>query len=457
MIGRRGKLVANHVPAAERCERKKKWQLEIEQEGNSSGEEGGGASNGKHVANAASDGRVKQAKSHRKRRRSRSPRSSCSRSSKAKDRGSGRRKKSKRGSPSGKHKSKNGSSCRGSANSSPEPDAVSPKHSSQVQKAGKKKNKEFAWMDSSDDEGGSSSGELHAETDNGLDAGRAAGGQLTSRSRSPSLGPPPAARDVQTLGQMMRVADAIKKKAGGKKKVDLSADELLDLCQAAARIKFYDPELFQDTLAPALLRCFRSGLDSSDVGSGKTTESKQFSLDGGLEIVCTLASLNAASALTAVFQEAANAFRETGVKLSKAQRRLLNEVYSTIDRVQDIAFLAGLGPPSDSGPTEIRGSVSEGVSVDGLPMRPGQRICESYLKTGNCRSGAACRWDHPEGFRVTYNSDGYPVRPWAPVCPYYMAMGTCDHRNTCKWHHPDKRERKNNVGGGIWIQSGGIR
>merc|ERR1711963_935797 len=105
-----------------------------------------------------------------------------------------------------------------------------------------------------------------------------------------------------------------------------------------------------------------------------------------------------------------------------------------------MGFLVPLG--EDKQLTTIQGSTEVGLTVEGLPMRPGQRICENYFKSGICRNGAACRGDHPPSMRITFNSEGYPLRPWVQACSYYMRMGTCDYRKTCKWHHPEKRDRQ---------------
>lgn len=280
-----------------------------------------------------------------------------------------------------------------------------------------------------------------------MDSGDEAGSGSEAEADGPGRAEaPPAARDVQTLGQMIRLAESLR----GRER--LAPAELLDVVGAAGRVRFYDPALFGETLAPALLQCLRKGLDD---GGGE-----RFSVDSAVELVRILAELNAAGALAEVFAAAASALAAQGGALSKDQRRLLKEVYRAAGREADVAFLARLRSDASLTDTEVRGSTREGLTGDGFPMRPGQRICESYMRTGQCRAGTACRWDHPEGFRVTYNPEGYPQRPWAPVCPYYMAMGSCDYRKTCKWHHPDKRDRECRTGGTgmthAWIPKGGM-
>ncbi|KAJ0681611.1 putative transcription factor C3H family [Helianthus annuus] len=72
------------------------------------------------------------------------------------------------------------------------------------------------------------------------------------------------------------------------------------------------------------------------------------------------------------------------------------------------------------------------------PERPGQPECQYYLKTGTCKFGATCKFHHPRDIagRVSLNVLGYPLRPNEPECPYYLRTGQCKFGNTCKFHHP---------------------
>ncbi|XP_076918099.1 zinc finger CCCH domain-containing protein ZFN-like [Bidens hawaiensis] len=71
------------------------------------------------------------------------------------------------------------------------------------------------------------------------------------------------------------------------------------------------------------------------------------------------------------------------------------------------------------------------------PERPGQAECQYYLKTGTCKFGATCKFHHPRDMagRVSLNVLGYPLRPNEPECPYYLRIGQCKFGNTCKFHH----------------------
>ncbi|PIN20049.1 CCCH-type Zn-finger protein [Handroanthus impetiginosus] len=112
----------------------------------------------------------------------------------------------------------------------------------------------------------------------------------------------------------------------------------------------------------------------------------------------------------------------------------------------------------------------------GLPIRPGEEDCPFYLKTGSCKYGATCRYNHPNrnaaiapslltspsthfnigvaapaasllsSFdpRLTQTTFGlgptiYPQRPGQMECDYYMKTGICKFGNNCKFHHPIDR------------------
>ncbi|KAF6170031.1 hypothetical protein GIB67_042836 [Kingdonia uniflora] len=77
----------------------------------------------------------------------------------------------------------------------------------------------------------------------------------------------------------------------------------------------------------------------------------------------------------------------------------------------------------------------------GYPERIGQPECQYYLKTGTCKFGATCKFHHPRdkagiAGRVVLNILGYPLRPNETECPYYLRTGQCKFGNTCKFHHP---------------------
>ncbi|GMG99932.1 hypothetical protein Nepgr_001772 [Nepenthes gracilis] len=75
------------------------------------------------------------------------------------------------------------------------------------------------------------------------------------------------------------------------------------------------------------------------------------------------------------------------------------------------------------------------------PERLGQPECQYYLKTGICKFGATCKFHHPKdkgwiSGKVPLNILGYPLRPTEPQCAYYLRTGQCKFGSTCKFHHP---------------------
>jgi len=113
--------------------------------------------------------------------------------------------------------------------------------------------------------------------------------------------------------------------------------------------------------------------------------------------------------------------------------------------------------------SDCRFDHSEGVMADdgmmmstnsiGLPVRPGVQLCSFFTKHGSCNYGENCRFDHPEEYvdqpgvpraqrmmrndNPRNNSLGFPIRPGQAPCTYYMQHGSCSYGEACKWDHPE--------------------
>ncbi|RAL41067.1 unnamed protein product [Cuscuta campestris] len=95
-----------------------------------------------------------------------------------------------------------------------------------------------------------------------------------------------------------------------------------------------------------------------------------------------------------------------------------------------------------------------GLTTGIYPQRPGQLECDFYMKTGVCKFGERCRYHHPidrssPGASTTTEAHqqsvklslaGLPRREGAIHCPYYMKTGTCKYGTTCKFDHPPPGE-----------------
>ncbi|KAK3005719.1 hypothetical protein RJ639_016704 [Escallonia herrerae] len=74
--------------------------------------------------------------------------------------------------------------------------------------------------------------------------------------------------------------------------------------------------------------------------------------------------------------------------------------------------------------------------------RPGHTECKYYLTSGGCKFGKACRYNHGRGKTavaplVEFNFLGLPIRLGERECPYYMRNGSCKYGSNCRFNHPD--------------------
>ncbi|KAL9263512.1 Zinc finger CCCH domain-containing protein [Drosera capensis] len=82
-----------------------------------------------------------------------------------------------------------------------------------------------------------------------------------------------------------------------------------------------------------------------------------------------------------------------------------------------------------------------GSKEEKFPQRPGQPDCKYYLKTGDCKFGSSCRYNHPierGASTSTYvlSPLGLPLRPGTQTCTFYMQHGCCKFGPTCMFDHP---------------------
>ncbi|CAN6468765.1 unnamed protein product [Victoria cruziana] len=101
--------------------------------------------------------------------------------------------------------------------------------------------------------------------------------------------------------------------------------------------------------------------------------------------------------------------------------------------------------PAYQGPfsslSSLAGPSSSTRKENTFPVRLGQPECQFYMKTGDCKFGASCKYHHPPD-RVVLKSScvlspvGLPLRPGAPTCTFYAQHGVCKFGRTCKFDHP---------------------
>ncbi|KAG5570464.1 hypothetical protein H5410_060230 [Solanum commersonii] len=100
------------------------------------------------------------------------------------------------------------------------------------------------------------------------------------------------------------------------------------------------------------------------------------------------------------------------------------------------------------------------------PQRPGQIECDFYMKTGECKYGEKCKFHHPLDRSASAVSDvqqpnvkltlaGLPRREGAVHCPYYMKTGMCKYGASCKFDHPPPGEVLGMAQGALLSVEGG--
>lgn len=111
-----------------------------------------------------------------------------------------------------------------------------------------------------------------------------------------------------------------------------------------------------------------------------------------------------------------------------------NFVYSTVQQKPDLA--AGMQSVNS------RASILPmACKENNFPERVGQPDCHYYLKTGDCKFGASCKFHHPKDkatspLACTLSIIGLPLRPGQPPCTFYVRYGICKFGPTCKFDHP---------------------
>ncbi|MCD7466917.1 hypothetical protein HAX54_004009 [Datura stramonium] len=76
-----------------------------------------------------------------------------------------------------------------------------------------------------------------------------------------------------------------------------------------------------------------------------------------------------------------------------------------------------------------------------FPERPGQPICQYYVKTGDCKFGSSCKYHHPPDWIASKTNCaisplGLPLRPGVQPCSFYLLKGFCKFGHACKFDHP---------------------
>eukprot|EP00931_Biecheleriopsis_adriatica_P014598 TRINITY_DN116523_c0_g1_i1.p1 TRINITY_DN116523_c0_g1~~TRINITY_DN116523_c0_g1_i1.p1 ORF type:complete len:237 (+),score=69.82 TRINITY_DN116523_c0_g1_i1:114-824(+) len=166
-----------------------------------------------------------------------------------------------------------------------------------------KRQKEFAWMDSSDED--------------------AEDGTIEPAQEVRQEVVPTSPAEVHSLAQLMQMMDSWKDQRG--KILRLPLPELAEICQAAARVKFYDASSFADVVAAAKVHFRGHGVLDPGAIAG---------------VVSGLADVNGYD--QDLFEAALQALRRVGEKLQRPERQRILEAFQKVKHESKRGTLAEL-------------------------------------------------------------------------------------------------------------------
>ncbi|XP_021773120.1 zinc finger CCCH domain-containing protein 67-like isoform X1 [Chenopodium quinoa] len=98
---------------------------------------------------------------------------------------------------------------------------------------------------------------------------------------------------------------------------------------------------------------------------------------------------------------------------------------------------------------------------NGTFVDPGKIDCKYFRTPGGCKYGDACRYNHSaqkvENEGPELNFLGLPVRPSEQECTFYLRTGSCGYGANCRFHHPDpiaskESEARSSLGNGVYAR-----
>ncbi|RWW44842.1 hypothetical protein BHE74_00049366, partial [Ensete ventricosum] len=124
---------------------------------------------------------------------------------------------------------------------------------------------------------------------------------------------------------------------------------------------------------------------------------------------------------------------------SQLQLPRTTQFYGTSRQNETIAGVQGTIPSYRSSALPLGQYVLARENV--FPERPDQPECQFYMKTGDCKFGAACKFHHPRERLLPppnclLSPLGLPLRAGEPLCIFYSRYGICKFGPHCKFDHP---------------------
>lgn len=178
------------------------------------------------------------------------------------------------------------------------------------------------------------------------------------------LKPPTSISEVRTFSEFLRFGPTLKAEAA-----QMSVEELTATCETAARLKFFDGELFD--------RVFMHIREKMSSG--------HFSVEQITTVAASLVDLNAYK--SDIFSAAARILLPLVGQLSKAMRLHWLKLLAAAKHTNDESFEIALRT------TPLPGGVDVTTSADFF-------LCWDFVRNGACPRGASCKWLHPKKITV---------------------------------------------------------
>jgi len=330
--------------------------------------------------------------------------------------------------------------------------------------------KAFAWMDSDDEAGDSeeakspadaiaSSAPAHRgpeeDTEKHVSAASSSG---TSIQAAQAQDPSAVLRGVETFGEFMRICESIRQAIGS-----MSAENLVELCKTAARVKFYDGDLFDEVfthlipktksqeLSPSqladILQCLID-LNACDPGfvaaAVASLTPKMGELDKAMRLrwMSLLGDLKSPSCEAfLVALRTAPVLEESNAAQSSTSGRIACRHFArgfcATGKNCVFSHEAGLLPPPTSNPVvmtqmQLIERTQSNLRSAGISTKP---PCRHFLR-GFCANGTACIFRHDMASPVALQATAarIPVRATTKLCIHF-ASGACSWGAKCHFLH----------------------
>ncbi|KAL2523265.1 Zinc finger CCCH domain-containing protein 67 [Forsythia ovata] len=112
----------------------------------------------------------------------------------------------------------------------------------------------------------------------------------------------------------------------------------------------------------------------------------------------------------------------------------LHTEYTLIEKLENVVLKSDENYTVDVGQNDSRSLDDRGL----LPFRPYAGDCPHYIRTGSCKFGLDCRYNHPDKMaQVAKDLDKDVIsEDYSPIeCKYYRTAEGCKYGKSCRYRH----------------------